>query len=133
MQRALTLVTLQRQHVLSDISGVAVLRIIRAVAAGEQDPDLLAAMRDFRCGVSLQTIRASLMGNYQPEHVIALPQTLALFDSCLDRIADCDQQIEGSLRQLSTGRPESATELPGPHTTTKQADAPEFDVRAMLY
>lgn len=59
MQKALTLMNLQLHHVISDISGVTGLRIIRAIVAGERNPDVLAAMRDVRCHESVQTIRAS--------------------------------------------------------------------------
>lgn len=67
MQKALTHMNLQLHHVISDISGVTGLKIIRAIVAGERDPDVLAAMRDSRCRESVQTIRAAMVGNYQPE------------------------------------------------------------------
>lgn len=54
MQKALTLMSLQLPHVLSDISGVTGLEIIRAIVAGERAPDVLAAMRDVRCRASPQ-------------------------------------------------------------------------------
>ena len=63
MQKALTLMNLQLHHVLSDISGVTGLKIIRAIVAGERDPDVLASMRDVRCRESLDTIRAALVGS----------------------------------------------------------------------
>lgn len=59
-----------------NISGVTGLRIVRAIVAGERDPDVLAALRDIRCHESVQTIRAAMVGNYQPEHVFALSQAL---------------------------------------------------------
>jgi hypothetical protein len=114
--KALTLMNLQLHHVISDISGVTGLKIIRAIVAGEQDPDILASMRDVRCRESLRTIRSALVGNYQPEHVFALSQALALFDAYQARIADCDKQIENSLRQLNVSRPEPETELAAPRT-----------------
>ncbi|MBQ1763983.1 MAG: IS110 family transposase [Aquincola sp.] len=133
MQKALTLMNLQLHHVLSDISGVTGLKIIRAIVSGERDPDVLASMRDVRCRESLQTIRAALVGNYQPEHVFALAQALALFDSYQDRIGDCDRQIENSLRALNADRPKPQTPLRAARIRTKQANAPKFDVRALLY
>ena len=80
MQKALTLMNLQLQHVVSDVTGVTGMRIIRAIVSGQRDPDVLAAMRDVRCRASVATIRAALVGNYQPEHVFALTQALALYD-----------------------------------------------------
>ena len=133
MQKALTLMNLQLHHVISDICGVTGLKIIRAIVAGERDPDVLASMRDVRCRESLQTIRAALEGNYQPEHVFALSQALALFDSYQDRIGDCDQQIENALKRLNADRPEPRTPLCAARTRTKQANAPRFDVRSMLH
>lgn len=48
------------------------MQIIRSIVAGEQNPDILAAMRDIRCKATIETVRAALVGNYQPEHVFAL-------------------------------------------------------------
>ena len=61
-------------------------------------------MRDVRCRESVETIRAALVGNYQPEHVFALAQALSLYDSYLARIADCDAQIEQTLLLLSADK-----------------------------
>ena len=49
MQKALMEMNLQLHHVVSDITGVTGMRIIRAVVAGERDPEVLAAFRDIRC------------------------------------------------------------------------------------
>ncbi len=133
MQKALTLMNLQLHHVISDISGVTGLKIIRAIVAGEHDPDVLAAMRDVRCRESRQTIRAALVGNYQPEHVFALSQALTLFDTYQARIAECDQQLEMALRRLNVDKPQPQRPLAAPRIRTKQVNAPKFDVRAMLY
>lgn len=71
---------IQLHHVTATITGVTGVRIIRAIVAGERDPDVLAAMRDVRCKENLETVRSALVGNYQPEHVFALKQALALYD-----------------------------------------------------
>jgi transposase len=68
MQKALTFMNIQLHHVIATITGVTGLRIIRAIVAGERDPE------------SVETIRNALVGNYQPEHVFALKQALALYD-----------------------------------------------------
>jgi transposase len=56
MQKALTFMNLQLHHVVSDITGVTGMRIVRAIVAGERNADVLAAMRDVRCK---STIRPS--------------------------------------------------------------------------
>ena len=45
MQKALTQMNLQLHHVVADVTGVTGMRIIRAIVAGERDPDVLAGLR----------------------------------------------------------------------------------------
>jgi len=63
MQKALTQMNLQLHHVVTDITGATGLRIIRAIVAGERDPAVLAALRDYRCKASEETVRQALAGN----------------------------------------------------------------------
>lgn len=60
---------LQLHHVVSDITGVTGIKIIRAIVTRERDPEVLASLCDVRCHSSLETIRASLTGNDRDEHV----------------------------------------------------------------
>lgn len=46
IQKALTFMNLQLHHVVSDITGVTDMKIIRAIVNGERDPEILAVMRD---------------------------------------------------------------------------------------
>src|SRR3954452_70797 len=62
-QKALMEMNLQLHHVVSDITGATGMRIIRAIVAGERNPDVLATYRDVRCHASIETIRAALVGN----------------------------------------------------------------------
>src|SRR5580700_10420037 len=49
MQKALTEMNLQLHHVVADITGSTGLRIIRAILAGERDPEVLACLRHYSC------------------------------------------------------------------------------------
>jgi transposase len=133
MQKALTHMNLQLHHVISDISGVTGLKIIRAILQGERDPDKLAALRDVRCRESVETIRKSLVGNYEPEHIFALAQALKLFESYQERITDCDTQIEQALQLLCADKAEPQEPLGKPRSRTKQSNSPSFDARPLLY
>jgi transposase len=133
MQKALTLMNMQLQHVVSDITGVTGMRIIRAIVAGERDPAKLAELRDVRCRASLETIEASLRGNDQPEHIFALTQALALYDVYQARVRECDIEIERSLATLNQDQPEPTVPLPKARGQTRQPNAIHFDVRASLY
>ena len=133
MQKALELMNLKLTGVLGDVTGVTGLKIIRAIVAGERDPDVLASMRDVRCRESVETIRAALVGNYQPEHVFALAQALALYDSYQVQIGECDRQIEQTLELLIVDKAEPQEPLGAPRTRTKQTNSLNFDVRPLLH
>lgn len=133
MQKALTVMNLQLHHVISDVTGVTGMKMIRAIVAGERDPDILAAMRDTRCKARVETVRAALVGNYQPEHVFALTQALALYDFYQRCVEECDLQIEQAVAALNAARPKPAAPLPKPRHRTKQPNEVHFDVRAALY
>ena len=72
MQKALTQMNLQLHHVVSDITGITGMLIIRAIVAGERDPAVLASFRDARCLASIETVRQALVGNVREEHIFAL-------------------------------------------------------------
>ena len=62
MQKALMQMNVQVHHVVSDIMGVTGMRILRAIVAGERDPDVLASNRDRRCHADVETIQRALTG-----------------------------------------------------------------------
>lgn len=133
MQKALTFMNLQLHHVIASITGVTGMSIIRAIVAGERDPDKLAAMRDVRCKESLATIRGALVGNYQPEHLFALKQALALYDFYQRCIDECDAEIERAVAALNIDRPMPEAPLPKAKHRSKMPSDPGFDVRSALY
>lgn len=133
MQKALTFMNLQLHHVVSDVTGATGMHIIRAIVAGERDVKVLAKMRDIRCKASVEAVEAALVGNYQPEHLFALAQSLALYDFYQAQIGQCDQQIEAVLALLNADRPKPEAPLPKPRNRTKQPNAIAFDVRPSIY
>ena len=133
MQKALTLMNLQLHHVIRDITGETGMKIVRAIVNGQRDPKVLATFRDPRCKASTETICASLVGNYQPEHLFALTQALTLYDFYQTRVAECDAQIEGVLATLTAEKPSPAVPLPKARHRTKQPNAVGFEVRPLLY
>lgn len=124
---------LQLHHVVSDITGATGMRIIQTIVAGERDAARLATMRDTRCKSSVEIIRSSLVGNYQPEHVFALAQALAMYDAYQMQLDVCDQQIAQSLMRLCQQKPTPSEPLPKPRNRTRQPNALNFDVRTLIY
>ncbi|WP_095090405.1 IS110 family transposase [Mesorhizobium sophorae] len=133
MQKALMEMNLQLHHVVSDITGATGMRIIRAIVAGEPNPDVLATYRDVRCHSSIETIRAALVGNDRDEHVFALTQSLELYDTYQAKMLDCDRKLESLIAALSDKGAKPIGKLLRPRVKTKQVNTPSFDVRAALY
>jgi transposase len=132
MQKALTQMNVKLQHVVSDITGVTGLAIIRAIVAGQRDPLQLAKLRDDRCGHSEAEIARALYGNWRAEHLFALKQAVELYDFYHKEIAACDRKIQTQLKQFqdkSGGQvlpPKARRQRRGDNRLT-------FDARGALY
>ena len=136
MQKALVEMNVQLPLVVSDITGITGLRILRDLVAGHRDPVRLAAHRDPRCRASEAEIIAALTGNYRPEHMFVLQQNLELFDMCQTQLAACDRAIQHHLQALTATRVEPSAPLPAPRvvrTRHSRDNAPRFDPRGDLY
>ena len=111
MQRAFQHMNVQLTQVLTDISGVTGLAIIRAIVAGERDPMQLARFRDRRCASSTEDIAKALTGHYQPEHVFGLKQALALYDAYTEQVRECDAKIERRFQAIKPEWPDGLLPL----------------------
>jgi transposase len=94
MQKALTQMNFQIQHVISDITGTTGLAIVDAILNGERDPAALAQLRDPRIKATAETIQKSLVGHWQAEHLFVLQQSRLLYKTYQQQVAECDQEIE---------------------------------------
>lgn len=131
MQKALVLMNLQLHTVISDITGVTGMRILRDIVAGVTDPNVLAEHRDYRCRASQEEIVAALTGNYRPEHRFALRQNLELYDVLQTQIQACDTEIETLLNTLAATR--DKVEIPPARSKRKpRQNEPRFDIRPIL-
>jgi hypothetical protein len=134
MQKALVQMNLQLPLVVSDITGVTGLRILRDIVAGHRDPHQLAAHRDYRCRASAAEIVAALTGHYRAEHVFVLQQNLELFDVYQRQLAACDVAIEAHLAQLAALTTPPAVPLPAARRRQKpRENEPRFDLRPPLH
>ena len=123
MQKALTQMNIQLANVISDVTGVTGLKILRAIVQGERDPEKLAAFRDGRIKADQATIARSLHGNWRAEHLHALGQELACHDFLEKQIAECDQATAEALARLPVLEQKVATpskSLRSPHRSNDE-------------
>jgi len=120
--------------VISDITGVTGLRILRDIIAGQTDPHTLAQHRDHRCQASEAEITEALTGHYRPEHVFVLQQNLALFETYQAQLAACDAAIEAHVLTLAAQAPAPGGPIPAPRTRKKpRNNEPRFEIRTPLH
>jgi len=101
-QKALDQMNLQIHHVISDISGTAGLAIVDSILAGERDVRKLARLRDPRVRASEETIAKSLVGDYRPEHLFTLRQSVPLYRQYEKQIAACETELQRFLKKLAS-------------------------------
>jgi len=94
MQKALRLMNLNLDRVVTDITGATGTRIITAILSGERDPYSLAKLRDKRCKKSVDEIAQALDGHYREEQLFILKQALSLFNFYNQQVEDCDKTLE---------------------------------------
>lgn len=100
LQRALSLMNLKLQHVLSDFGGTTGQRIIIDILNGQRDPQVLAKHRDYRCKHDEKTLAKALTGTWRSEHLFLLKQAQADYQHHTQIIADCDEEIKAMLDRL---------------------------------
>lgn len=132
MHKALTQMNLTLHHVVSDVPGVTGLAILRAILAGERDPQKLAQLRDDRCKHDEATLARALQGTWRDEHLFALAQAVALSDVSHQKITACDRHIEAYL-QTFADRSEGQPLPPPPRPRKRGGNQPAFAVRAPLH
>lgn len=133
IQKALVQMNLQLHNVVTDVTGVTGMKILRAILSGERDPKVLAANRDYRCKSSVETIEKSLIGNWRDEHLFSLRQAIELNDFYERQIAECDRMIDAYTVTLDTVA--ETSDLP-PSTKRRKSlerNEPQFDARGRMF
>lgn len=132
MQKALQQMNVLLHNVVSDITGLTGMKIIKAIIAGERDPEVLARNRHETCRNSKETIAESLVGNFRDEHMFALKQAVELYEIYQAKIAECDEAVARHLES----QPDKTDE--GPPCNQKSSRARErirggLDLREKMF
>jgi transposase len=130
MQKSFEQMNLHLHKVLSDITGVSGMRIIRAIISGERNPSVLACMREPGVKKSEEEIVKALTGNYREEHLFTLRQAIELYDVFQSKIRECDSKVEEYLKRFADkGNQDEFKSKP----VTRRKNEPHFDLGKQLY
>jgi hypothetical protein len=94
MQKSMLQMNVQLSQALSDVTGETGMAIIRAIVAGERDPEKLAAYRERNCKKSAEEIGQALTGTWRAEHLFVLKQSLEMYDFYTQQVEACDAEID---------------------------------------
>src|SRR5262249_597929 len=111
--------------------GLTGMSILRAIGRGERAPQALARLRDHRCKESVETIARALQGTWQPEHVFALQQSLAVYDSYHEQSRDWDGVIGAHLKGMAL--PEGPPLAPKRRVRRRKDNEVTCDARQRLH
>ena len=121
-------------EVVSDVSGVTGMAIIRAILGGERDPLELAKLRNDHCKRTEAEIARALYGNWRAEHLFALRQAVTLYECYRQQLRLCDEQLQAYLSTFtdrSEGRPRPLRQVR--RVRERRSNDPAFDVAPWLY
>ena len=146
IQKALTEMNIQLANVISDLSGWTGMRIVRAILAGERDPQVLATLSHPGIRATRDVIAKSLEGTWQSDLVFVLQQEVTMYDAYQQRIAECDQALQDHLKAFADRSPATPPAGDEPSATLRQrrrsgpkrrrkagSHAPQFDLGRELY
>ena len=98
--KALELMNIKVQTVISDIDGKTGKAIVEAILAGERDATTLASLADRRVKASKETLIKSLQGNWNTQHLFLLKQQYSTYQFISAQIKETDLQIEQQMPNL---------------------------------
>jgi transposase len=132
MQKALEQMNVKLAEVVSDITGVTGMAIIKAILAGQRDPLKLAKLRNHKCKRTEAEIARALYGNWRDEHLFTLRQAVELYEIYQEKLRVCDQQLEAHLQTFAD---KSGGEVlpPKPRKRPRPHNQARFDVRQRLF
>lgn len=101
MQKAFDQMNIKLHNVISDIAGKSGLLMIDAILKGERDAHVLAELADPRIKATKEDIIKSLQGIWRQDNLFELKQAYELYLVFIDKIVDCDKQIETVLKKIA--------------------------------
>ena len=100
--KALELMNIKLQNVITQINGKSGLAILRAIINGNQNPEQLALLcEDSILKKKKDAVIKSLKGNFSQENIFLLKQAVDAYLFYLQQVDDCDKQIEKHLSKLT--------------------------------
>lgn len=133
MQKALRMMNLRLDVVLSDITGKSGIAIIEAIVAGQRDGSSLAQLANNRVRKTKQEIAAALQGHWSEELLFELEDCYDLYKILQKKIQVCDQKIQSLLKDFTSGSEHAPQEITLTKKQVKGKNQPRFNLIELSY
>lgn len=133
MQKCLTEMNIQLHRVISNITGVTGMRVVKAIIDGEYDPNKLLELKHYQIRCSDEDFVAALTGDYRQEHIFVLKQELEFYEMHQSMLKECDDAIESYYVTLAEkyGTVDLQPKKK-PSSKRRKKNAPDYDLSAAL-
>jgi transposase len=134
MQQALERMNIKLHDVISSLTGVSGLAVVRAILKGQRDPRRLLKLCDTRIqNAKAERVKEALRGTWAEEHLFALRQALQSWEHYQQQIAECDRAVQALLQQGTDGDVPPDTPAASGKRKSPGANAPQIPhLREML-
>jgi transposase len=135
MHKMLSLMNIQLDNVISDISGKTGQAIIKAILSGNRDYKEMAKLADKNCKSTEEEIIRALHGTYKEEHMFILAEEFRMYESINVQIIKTENKIKELLERIPDANVEPLPKsLKRIRKKTDYNRSPYcFDLRALLY
>ena len=127
MQKALERMNVKLHDVISSLTGVSGLAVMRAILEGERSPDRLLQLCDIQIRrAKADRVKEALRGTWADEHLFALRQAVQSWEHYQQQIAECDRQIQGLLPEPRDDQPHDGGSTAGKTHKRPGVNAPDI-------
>lgn len=104
--KALELMNIKLQNVITQINGKSGMAVLNAIIAGNHNPENLAALcEDSILKKKKEKVILSLKGNYSNENIFLLKQAVEAYMFYMRQVDECDKEIDKHLSLLTQDLP----------------------------
>ncbi|MEI7452591.1 MAG: IS110 family transposase [Candidatus Falkowbacteria bacterium] len=134
MQKALELMNIKIHTVISDILGKTGMGMVKAIIAGERNPEILSTLCDPRIKASREDIIKSLDGIWKEEYLFMLEQAVDNYEFLQKQVKSCEQKIQQQLlKQVALLKDGDITGLEETPKKKSKAKKNQFDYSLLPY
>ena len=134
MQKALELMNIKIHTVISDLLGKTGMGMVKAIIAGERNPDILSKLCDPRIKASREEIIKSLQGIWKQEYLFMLEQAVENYEFLQKQIKSCEQKIQQQLlKQVAMVKQGDITCIEETPKKERKAKKNQFDFSLLPY